>query len=194
MSTAAFEIWADVPAFEGHYKVSAQGRVRSLDRFVPVRGQTDHLIRGKILSAKTDPDHYKSLTLRRPGFRRSVAIHVLVLEVFRGPCPLGHESRHLNGRKWDNSLPNLVWATHQENERDKIRHRTQLRGNRHPNSKLTDDQVIELRSLAKAAGKSPTGRMRRHTGPRLAALFGISLKYAQSLVERADRKNPHPGL
>lgn len=49
-------------------------------------------------------------------------VHRLVLETYVGPCPVGMETRHLNGNKQDNRLENLCWGTHQENMRDTIVH------------------------------------------------------------------------
>lgn len=181
------QIWASVPGLEGRYQVSDLGNVRSCNRLVKYSDRPPRMYKGQLLRpSPSGRTHYRSVTMDGKTF----AVHKLVLFAFRGPPPPRHEGRHLNGIKSDCSLPNLVWATHKVNEGDKVAHRTRLRGKRHPNSKLTDAQVIELRSLAAAAGKRPIGKMRRHTGPRLAAQFGISLKYAQSIVERINRITP----
>ena len=191
MNPPPLEIWTDVPGYEGRYKVSDLGHVASCSRLVSVRGQSPRWRKAQMLRpSPADKSHYRTVTLAG----RTFAVHVLVLLAFRGPPAPGQEASHLNGIKEDCSLPNLVWATHKENESAKIAHGTQLRGRRHPRALLTDAQVIELRARAAAAGKSPTGKMRRHTGPKLAAQFGISLKYAQSIVEGHDRINPDPGL
>jgi hypothetical protein len=42
-------------------------------------------------------------------------LHRLVLEAFRGPCPRGMETRHLDDDKLNNRIENLVWGTRSEN-------------------------------------------------------------------------------
>jgi hypothetical protein len=68
-------------------------------------------------------DCHQSLNIRtgylsvRVG-NESIGVHRLVLEAFRGPCPPGHETRHHDGDKQNNSLDNLSWATHKKNCED----------------------------------------------------------------------------
>ncbi len=53
-------------------------------------------------------------------------VHTLVLEAFRGERPTpSAQTRHLNGRKWDNRASNLRWGTSAENARDRVRHARQ---------------------------------------------------------------------
>jgi len=56
-----------------------------------------------------------------------VFVHTLVLTAFVGPRPPSLEARHLNGNPQDNRWPeNLAWGTHSENEKDKIKHGTNI--------------------------------------------------------------------
>jgi hypothetical protein len=48
-------------------------------------------------------------------------VHRLVLEAFVGPCPPGQEALHGPRGTADNSLANLRWGTHVENNADKLR-------------------------------------------------------------------------
>lgn len=51
------------------------------------------------------------------------AVHVLVLEAFRGPRPgPDYEGRHLDGDPGNSALVNLAWGTRQENWGDRRRH------------------------------------------------------------------------
>ena len=65
------------------------------------------------------------------------------------PSPL-HEVAHSCGRGNKGCVtPNhLRWATHTENEKDKIAHETSPRGERHGRAKLKEHQVREIRQLA----------------------------------------------
>jgi hypothetical protein len=84
------------------------------------------------------------VAFRIPKYKRTFRVHRLILEAFRGPCPEGTEARHVNGVRSDNRLANLVWATPKENNADKICHGTSPHGERNPNSKLTQVDVLSI--------------------------------------------------
>jgi len=75
----------------------------------------------------------------------------VVAETFICPRPDKHQVNHKNGDKKDNSSCNLEWVTQQEN----IRHAhinglmNPAKGERHGNSKLTEDAVREIRSTVR---------------------------------------------
>lgn len=96
-------------------------------------------------------------TYRRPF------LHHVVLETWVGARPLGTECRHLDGNGENDALSNLAWGTPQENSQDRIRHGTQYRGERHHFSKLTAENVREIRSRTKTKLKF------------LAEEFGVSI-------------------
>jgi hypothetical protein len=52
---------------------------------------------------------------------------------------------HINGIRTDNRALNLRYSTHKENEADKRLHGTMLHGERHSQTKLTIEQVREIR-------------------------------------------------
>lgn len=57
--------------------------------------------------------------------RRKYQVSHLVLRAFVGPRPFPRaEARHDNGDHTDNRATNLLWGTHGDNERDKVRHGT----------------------------------------------------------------------
>lgn len=80
-----------------------------------------------------------ALSVKGVMFRRLV--HRLVLEAFVGPRPKGMECRHLDSNSLNNNVSNLMWGTHKENEQDKIKHGNSLTGEKHPMSKLTEQDV-----------------------------------------------------
>jgi hypothetical protein len=92
------------------------------------------------------PDRAGYLRVKIDGQPRS--LHRLIAEAFHGPCPEGQECRHLNGDRADNRPSNLCWGTRSENMRDRVRHGTlNIRGERNPNAKLSDDDVRDIRQL-----------------------------------------------
>lgn len=113
-------------------------------------------------------DGYHAVNLGRGNKR---FIHVLVLEAFVGPCPPGHECRHLDGNPANNHLGNLCWGTSSENHADQYRHGTRVAGNSHPKSKLTSEQVCEVRRIWSE------GHLRQRE---IAERFGVR----QSLISR----------
>lgn len=105
------EIWLPVAERDG-YEVSNLGNVRS---WHPWRGQPVP----RVLRTATHSRGYRTVSL---GFGRTRLVHQVVLEAFVGPCPDGHESRHLDGDRTNNTLANLSWGTPSENYADKLRH------------------------------------------------------------------------
>ncbi len=82
--------------------------------------------------------------LNKPNLR----VHRLVLLTFVGSCPPGMEGCHGPNGKNDNSIANLSWGTKSKNQKeDRIRDGTFLEGEKHPEAKLTDEQVLEIRNL-----------------------------------------------
>ena len=69
----------------------------------------------------------------------------LVLTTYVGPCPNGMECRHLDGNRLNSKLNNLCWGTRTENSQDATHHGTQVYGEKVGNSKLTNEQVKEIR-------------------------------------------------
>lgn len=95
---------------------------------------------------------YPMVSLKRGGKTVTLYVHRLLLETFVGPCPPGMECRHLDNDPTNIRLRNLAWGTKAENEADKVANGTTNRGQRNGMSKLTDDQVVEIRMRYAAGG------------------------------------------
>ena len=117
------EIWKDVVGFEGAYKVSNLGRVKSLDRMVTVRRGKDvyqYPVQGRILKPTTQNHGYLGVWLYGKGGvsnrnGRIYGIHRIVAEAFCKKSDGDCEVNHINENKADNRACNLEWCTHQEN-------------------------------------------------------------------------------
>lgn len=84
------------------------------------------------------------------GDRVDIALHILLLTLFRGPRPPGMVGRHLDDDRNNNQVSNLRWGTQKQNVDDAKRNGLQLRGEKVGNSKLRSQDVITIRRDAKA--------------------------------------------
>lgn len=143
------EVWRDVVGFEGLYKVSSHGRVKSLERHQSRSREGmsySYLVPEKILSTyKGNKSGHLQVDL---GKGHRVSVHRLVLEAFVGPCPKGMICCHEDGNPSNNFLGNLRWGTWQDNAEDGKRlgeYKNGPKGETHPFAKLTEDLVRQIR-------------------------------------------------
>ena len=150
-----FEEWRPIPGMEG-YEASSRGRIRSLDRIVLVHmpcGRVYHrAIKGRILIPNRAGKHRQYPCLNFGKKRGKIYVHRMVCLAFHGEPPTPeHEVAHGNRDTFDNSKNNVRWATHHENEQDKKLHGTFIhpaprKGEAHHKAKLTDADIIAIRS------------------------------------------------
>lgn len=140
------ELWLPITGYEQFYLISNLGRIQTLGRF-DYGGNQNSLRRKKSKFLKTSDkrDRYKHVNLYdADGNIKSCSVHLLVLETFKGPRPDGQVGRHLNGDKHDNVLSNLDYGTQQDNLDDARIHGTLLFGEKNPQAKLTQTDVISI--------------------------------------------------
>jgi hypothetical protein len=118
---------------------------------------------------------HRNVRVKINGKPTMFSLHVLVATTFHGPCPEGLECCHKNGIPSDNRADNLRWGTRKENIQDQFDHGCFAIGERSGASKLTEDQVREIRRL-KATGMTLRA---------LAAMFNVnSNRTIQCIVTR----------
>jgi HNH endonuclease/NUMOD4 motif len=150
----SLEMWVAVPGYEGLYEVSDHGRVMAL-----FSGNHGQFKPGRILKQTPAPNRYLVVGLYVPesvsgkASCRHRTVHSIVLEAFKGPRPKGAVSRHLDGVRTNNTPENLEWGTSKENAQDAKRHGTFVDGERNGYAKLTDSNVLQIRSR-RDAGES----------------------------------------
>lgn len=125
------ETWKPVLGFEGHYEVSLDGRVRSIDKRVnsKIRHNQSVMRRGKVLKLNPKKNGYLSVDLSKNNKKRSCSVHRLVAQSHIDnpnnlPCV-----NHKNGNKHDNRVDNLEWVTHKQNTQHlfgKLGHKNKL--------------------------------------------------------------------
>lgn len=130
---------------------------------------------GKIKSQRPNTNGYQRVQLYHHDVNYPRFVHLLVLEVFVGPRPHpGWEGSHKNGDRLNNAASNLAWKSKSDNEMDRVEHGTSNRGERHGNSKLTADDVREIRRLC------ATGQRQQD----IAHQFGLAKGYVSEINRR----------
>lgn len=134
------EEWRPVPGYPG-YHVSSLGRVRSSRKILKV----------------LDCGHgYMSVHLGRHNKRY---VHRLVAETFLVNPDNLPIVNHLNSDRRDNRASNLEWCTYQQNSDHASRSGRFPVGDRHHGSRLSREQVREIRGLCLAGvTKTEVGR------------------------------------
>ena len=133
--------WRVVPGFPS-YRINGQGELISLLRH---HKNTP----GKLMRQQVRMGGYKRVTLFNGSVasRKDVFVHRLVLAAFIGPQPAGTVSAHLDGNPANNHANNLAWVSQKENMAHREAHGNTPRGFSHWETKFTEAQVAEIRTL-----------------------------------------------
>lgn len=108
------QIWKSVTGYEGHYIISTNGIIKSINRVINTNNGF-RIIQGKILKTRINSDGYVEVRLTKKGKTTTTFIHILLAKAFI-PNPFNKpEVNHINGNKKDNRVENLEWCTRLEN-------------------------------------------------------------------------------
>ena len=115
------EEWNDVVDYEGIYKVSDLGRVKSLARIVLKKGKYPFLCKERILRPTIGENGYFRVVLTLNLTKKIKRIHKLVAMAFLNHTPCGYELviNHKNFIRTDNRKLNLEIITVRENTNQK---------------------------------------------------------------------------
>lgn len=132
------EQWKDIPNYEGLYRVSNLGRVKSLRNNI-------------YLKPSPDGSGYPMVCLCNKGKEKTTKIHRLVAENFLSKKP-NQQVNHIDFNKNNNRVDNLEWITHRENIdhavlNGRFKNRRVARGSDSGTSKLTYSQVLAIVGL-----------------------------------------------
>lgn len=145
------EIWKDVVGYEGLYRASTLGRIKSLDTpYISSNGRS-YPGHSKILKYSLRSG-YALVCLLRNGIKKTFSVHRIIAIAFIPNPENKKEVNHKDMNRINNIVENLEWMTGLEN----IRHgflnnpnRIIAKGSYHKMSKLNEKDVIRLRELKK---------------------------------------------
>lgn len=164
-------IWKDVEGFEGLYRVSNEGVLMSLPRW-GTKG-------GIVKRIRTDTG-YEKYILCKDGKVYTKRVHRLLAQHFIANPENKPYINHIDGNPLNNTLDNLEWVTPKENSQHAVR--TGLinaKGENHPQAKLTDQEVLEIRDLY----KNKIYKQRE-----IGAMYGVSHTHVCAIVLNNKRK------
>lgn len=153
-----------VPGFGTRYYVTDEGRVFSVNKNVWLKPRiTDE---GYVLYALFNGKRYEGHFAHR-----------LVLRAFEREPYEGEEGCHRDNDPSNNKLSNLKWGTKSENQKQRLEFGTDMRGEKHPRCKLSDNQVAEVKMRLSL----------KHKGKIIAADLGVSPSLV-SLIKRGKHR------
>lgn len=147
------EVWKNIDGYNGEYQVSNMGRVYSVKNRM-------------LLKESFNKDGYVLIALYNNGNRRGCSLHRLVAKEFILNTENKPEVNHKDLNKTNNRADNLEWVTKVENMRHAVENgKFQMSDERKSElskrfsgensylSKLTEDQVKEIRKLREVGVK-----------------------------------------
>lgn len=180
-------LWADVPGWEGRYKVSNDGLVRSW------AGRHGDEAEPHILKQKIDRYGYPVVCLRNRAQCRIEypTVHRLVALAFIENPEGKPQVNHKNGNKTDNRVENLEWATSAENIRHAfntglISKENVSAGQRRRYARLEEREQSRQRAIGRLCAHEFTDRMRE--------VFQSEEHRAKMRVLRAAQAPPTKGM
>ena len=161
------ETWKRIPNFS-RYQASNKGRLRSTN--YKNSGKT------KVLKPKLSNGYLKTMLQADDGKYKTWNVHKWVALTWLGE-PNGLEVNHIDGNKENNSIENLEYCTRSENMLHAFKNRLEkpMRGENNPSSKLTKEQVLEIRAYAKKNGKLKNRKQ-------LAMKYGVTEAHLKDIV------------
>jgi hypothetical protein len=181
-AATGIELWKYIEGYEGMYQISNQGRVKSISRKV-IRGFLQDKMpftKELILAIAHDEGDYVIVNISKNAKSGNKTVHRLVAIAFK-PNPYNlPEVNHDDGDKENNNDWNLTWCTKAQN----MEHAANIGlipsrpGILNPAAKLTEAQVIEIRSL------KPT-----HTLKELGKMYNVDQSMIALIVKRKNWKH-----
>jgi hypothetical protein len=170
-----YEKWVDIINYEGLYKISNLGRVKSCNRLVRNKSGRRY-VKEKMLKPTIDKCGYYKVNLNRHNKRKTFKIHKLVADQFliKDQCV-----NHIDGNKLNNTLDNLEYVTYSKNsiharEMGLVKSKN---GENSPLCKIDDQTIDVIKKLSKSGA----------TNRQIGKYFGVSYGWVGKVV-RGERR------
>lgn len=165
--------WRTIPGHP-YYQASSAGEIRrALD--APACGTHPGKVRQPALSVYG----YLRLQLSHDMVKTSCSVHKLVARAFIGECPKGMQIHHRDGNKVNNRPGNLEYVTPKQNIAHSFANGTQPLGKDRGAGYLENEQVLEIRSVARR-GELTVSEMSRR--------FGVSRSTVRRIRDEVTHK------
>ena len=136
------KIWKDIPGLDGLYQASNDGGIQRMDRVT----SDGRRLKQRDLKLSKCSNGYLFFSPRTSRSKKTMLVHRAVLSAFSGSFQ-DLDVNHINGIKSDNRIDNLEWVTRSENLKHAARIGLKPSGENSHLSKLTREEVKEIRSL-----------------------------------------------
>lgn len=141
-NTLPNEKWKDVPSYEGYYKISNFGRVKSVERIL-FNGSIFHTKKESILKPYKNSNGYMVTRLSKNNVQKQVQIHRLVAELFCNKKYTYYNTvNHRDSCTYNNVYTNLEWCTNAINN-DHSLNRVRRQRKRYKSGKFFTPEVIK---------------------------------------------------
>ena len=168
------EIWVDIKNYEGKYKISNLGRVKSLERQVSHDGITWTQPERIMCHWCGTTSLYDCVRLYKGGVGKKFSVHRLVAQHFLPDWNPGLEVNHIDGNRDNNRADNLEMCTHQRNMEHAIAGGLKRDyGEKSVNAKLTNGQAEEIRVRYSSGQASQNS---------LAKQYGVSRQTVSAII------------
>lgn len=169
------EIWRWIKGYEGLYQISNYGRVKSFPR----NGTINKI---KILKPSLAKGGYLRISLNKKDKGEYFQIHRLVAQAFISNPQNKPHVNHRFGVKFDCYFENLEWSTIAENNKHAYDTGLKKSGERHVNSKLTNEDVKFIR-------EHYIPRSKEYGEKALAEKFNVTILTIGRVIHRKTYKN-----
>ena len=141
-------LWKPIKGFEEFYKVNSVGQIKTIERIITLPTHS-YIKKEKLLKQFKDGRGYLHVKLYDgKGNPKSLCTHRIVASTFIiNNDEFKLEVNHIDGNKLNNCVSNLEWCTRGENIKHaySFRDPNSYKGSGNKNSKLTEEQVINIR-------------------------------------------------
>lgn len=116
------EEWMDIKGYEGYYKISNFGTVKSVDRLIKHSKGPLFLKKGVKRKPIMLPNGYLTVILHKDSKQSgNLYVHRLTALHFVSKTQYKKEVNHIDGNKSNNRVSNLEWVTPKENTNHAVR-------------------------------------------------------------------------